>query len=339
MLMTGGGCISFSPSSPSLSSSLVSTGASASTSSSSKRLNQSRYMPLQPYESWGDKTNPDHAFYEPLWCFPIFIYLIQAGDTLPSLARSFGLKIDVLRRDNRDKFKVGEPAGVLISGQKLRVRNVEYDGKATAAWVARGGGLGGRGREGGRAGGGVVMKMSSSEEDDEDEGFGYCWREGWKHQHRQQEQHPQRQQQEQQQRRRQHVVVRGETMKGLCARYGVSELDIRRANRNYFPVGEQSFLEEGMRLIIFPSAAPAAVSAVTAATSYISPSAVGVLWKGKGGASSPLSSSPRTSSSGSYSSSDSSSSRGSGGGKEGGMEGGGSGRPVLFPVVDLGGVV
>ena len=338
MLMTGGGCLSFSPSSsPSLSSSsssLTSTSARSSSSSSSSnnssRLSTAQDMPLQPYESWGDETSLEHSFYEPLWCFPLFLYLIQAGDTLPSLARSFGLKIDVLRSDNRDKFKVGEPAGVLIPGQKLRVRNVEYDGKATAAMVARGGG-GGRGREGG-VGGGVVVRVPSPEKEEKEEGGVRCWREGQK----------QQQQQQQQQRRRQHVVVGGETMKALCARYGVSELDIRRSNRTYFPVGERSLsLREGMRLVIFPSAAPVAAAAAApgAVGSYMSPSAVGALWKGKGGVSSPSSSSPRTSSSGSNSSSSSTSSGESGGGKGGGRGGGGDARPVLFPVVGVGGVV
>eukprot|EP00624_Nannochloropsis_granulata_P007206 evm.model.NODE_6825_length_32477_cov_17.962835.1 len=340
MLMTGGGCISFSSSSsPSSSSSLMST--SASTSNSSNRLYQSRNVPLQPYESWGDEASLEHAFYGPLWCLPVFIYLIQAGDTLPSLARAFGLKIDVLRRDNRDKFKLGEPAGVLIPGQKLRVRNIEYDGKATAALVARGGGFGGRGREGGRVGGGVAVRVPSSEEEvvEYEEGLVFYWGKGQKHQHRQHEQHQQKQQQQQQQQwRRQHVVVGGDTIKGLCARYGVSELEIRRANRNYFSVGERSLLREGMCLIIYPGGASPA-SVVAAAPSYTSPSAVGALWKRKGRASSPLSSSPRTSSSGSNSSSSSSGSRGSGGGKEGGKEGGGDGRPVLFPVVGVGGVV
>ena len=318
MLMTGGGCISFSPSSsPSLSSSSSSlTSTSASSSSSSSRLSTAQNMPLQPYESWGDEASLEHTFYKPLWCFPLFLYLIQAGDTLPSLARSFGLKIDVLRRDNRDKFKVGEPAGVLIPGQKLRVRNIEYDGKATAAMAAHGGGGGGRGREGGRVGGGVVVRVSSSQKEEEEEDEGACsWREGQKQQ---------QQQQQQQQRRRQHVVVGGETMKGLCARYGVSELDIRRSNRHYFAVGERSVLRTGMCLTIFPSAVPAAAAPapapLAAAGSYMSPSAVGVLWKRKGGgSSSPLSSSPRTSSSGSSSSSSSSGSR-SGGGKGGGRE-------------------
>ena len=285
LLMTGGGCISFSPSTTS--SSLASSLGSSSSSLGHVRI-PSRGMeaPLQPYESWGDEASLDiHGL--PLFCFPLFVYEVVVGDILPLLARAFGLKVDDLRRDNRDKFRIGEP-GVVVPGQLLRVRNVAYDAKATALLVSR------------KEGGDWRMPTPSLVPSSEEEGEGGLWRRICPGQ------------------RLQHVVVGGETMKGLCGRYGMSELDIRRLNRGHFPTGEPSVLREGMRLVIYPCSSPPRQS----------PSAVGALLLKNKGYLAP--------STGSTSSSSSRSSSSSG---EGGGRGGGDGRPLLFPIVDVGGVV
>jgi LysM repeat protein len=47
------------------------------------------------------------------------------------------------------------------------------------------------------------------------------------------------------------TVEAGDTMEGLAARHNVSVMDLRRHNRQLFPLGEPVVLCEGMHLVVY----------------------------------------------------------------------------------------